>query len=334
MTDHAECNGAQILLNCLENEDVDYIFGLPGEQTVPILHEFEDADIEFVVSRHEQGAAFMADVYGRLTGKAGVCLSTLGPGATNLLTGVTDAQLDGAPVVALTSQRSQDELHKQSHQYIDVTTVFQEVTKWNETVRAPETIPEIVRKAFSVAESEKPGATHIELPEDVTMEEAAVEPLSKEGPSQSGSRPSDIEGVIDQLQAAENPIILAGNEVIRAEGAEQLTAFAEATGIPVVTTFMGKGAISARHNLSVGTIGFQEEDYSLCGLEGADTVLVVGMDYIEYDPANWNEDKDKDIVYLGSNPPEIDSYYQTEQVLTGDVARLLEQLVEAAEDVR
>lgn len=329
----SESTGAALLVECLEAEGVEYVFGLPGEQTVPIMDELQDSSIEFVVVRHEQGAAFMADVYGRLTGRPGVCLATLGPGATNLVTGVGNANLDNAPLVALTSQRDQDEQHKHSHQFIDVTEVFDGITKSTEQVRTPETIPEQVRKAFDIATTEAPGATHLEFPEDATLETADAQPLRPDETPKSGARSQDINRVLEELGAADHPIILAGNGVIRAGGSDQLQQLAETTGVPVLTTFMGKGAIDGKHELSIGTIGFNENDYSMCGLKRADTVLVVGMDYIEYHPQHWNPDRNKTLLHVSGTQPEIDSYYQVELGLVGDVDRLLEQLASRASPI-
>ena len=162
---------AELLVHCLENEGVELVFGLPGEETLEVMDALLGSRMRFIETRHEQGAAFMADVYGRLSGKAGVCLSTLGPGATNLLTGVADAYLDRAPLVAISGQVSLNRRHKESHQYIDVLSMFKPVTKWNTSIPKAEVIPEAVRKAFKIAQTEKPGATHLELPEDVAEEQ-------------------------------------------------------------------------------------------------------------------------------------------------------------------
>src|SRR2546425_5375753 len=156
---HRNVKATELIVKCLENEGVDFIFGLPGEENMDLLDALLDSPIRFVVTRHEQGAAFMADVYGRLTGKAGVCLATLGPGATNLITGVADANMDRAPLVALTAQAGRDRMHKESHQHLDIGTLFRPVTKWNTSLPTPDIIPEAFRKAFKLAQSEKPGAT-------------------------------------------------------------------------------------------------------------------------------------------------------------------------------
>src|SRR5258705_13829789 len=176
--------GSDLLLRCLENEGVQWIFGVPGEETLDVLNSLVDSRIQFIAARHEQGAAFMADVHGRLTGKAGVCLSTLGPGATNLLTGVADAYLDRAPLVAITGQVSTERFHKESHQYLDLISLYRPVVKWNAQLLRSQVVPEAVRKAFKVAKTEKPGATHLDFPEDVAEAEApsGLEPLIPQQP--------------------------------------------------------------------------------------------------------------------------------------------------------
>jgi acetolactate synthase-1/2/3 large subunit len=174
-------NTAELLVQCLENEGVEYIFGLPGEENLQLLQALKRSSIQFITTRHEQGAAFMADVYGRLTGKAGVCLSTLGPGATNLMTGVADATFDRAPLVAITGQVGTDRMHIESHQYLDLVSMFSPVTKWNAQIVRPSITPEIVRKAFKLAQSEKPGAVHIDLPENIAeMEVAGAIPAKRQ----------------------------------------------------------------------------------------------------------------------------------------------------------
>ena len=167
---------SDLLVKCLETEGVTHIFGIPGEENADVMMSLIESDIDFVLCRHEQAAAFMADVYGRLTGKAGVCLGTLGPGATNLVTGVADANMDRAPLVCLIGQAGTQRLHKESHQNMDSVSMFRPITKWAQTVHQPDNIPEIVRKAFKVAEAEKPGAVLIELPEDIAEHEAAGAP--------------------------------------------------------------------------------------------------------------------------------------------------------------
>src|SRR5207237_5277962 len=170
---------SDLFVECLEAEGVKHVFGIPGEETLDLNESLAESSIEFVPVRHEQGGAYMADMYGRLTGRAGVCLGTLGPGATNLVTAVADAFLDRAPLVALTGQTDLERMHKESHQYIDLVEVMRPITKWNARVTSAEIVPEVVRKAFKVAESEKPGATHLELPEDVMAMDLDAAPLPR-----------------------------------------------------------------------------------------------------------------------------------------------------------
>src|SRR5216683_7921336 len=170
---------SDVFVDCLEAEGVEYVFGIPGEETLDFNESLSRSSVSFVPVRHEQGGAYIADVYGRLTGRAGVCLGTLGPGATNLVTAVADAFLDRAPLVALTGQSDLERMHKESHQYLDIVSLMQPITKWNARVSDPNIIPEVIRKAFKVAEEEKPGATHVELPEDVMGAEVAGAPLPR-----------------------------------------------------------------------------------------------------------------------------------------------------------
>ena len=251
----------ELIVQCLENEGVEYIFGVPGEENMDLLDALLGSSIRFVMTRHEQGAAFMADVYGRLTGKAGVCLATLGPGATNLITGVADANMDRAPVVALTGQADQDRMHKESHQHLDIVTLFRPVTKWNTSLPIPDIIPEAFRKAFKLAQSEKPGATHIEIPEDVARMETDGQPLLVQWLHPGGAAPEQIEKAARIISKAAHPIVLAGNGVIRGRASEALVRFAEKLNIPVATTFMAKGVIPDTHPLALGAIGLQTPDY-------------------------------------------------------------------------
>src|SRR5919201_3885251 len=206
-------NAAELLVRCLENEGVRYVFGLPGEEILDLLEALSRSpSINFVVTRHEQGAAFMADVYGRLSTYPGVCLATLGPGATNLITGVADANLDRAPLVAITGQTGLERVYKESHQYIDVVQMLRPVTKWNARVERPDTLPEMVRKAFRLARLEKPGATHLELPEDVAAMPAppGAHPMPVRRTTYPHARPDTLEHAAELICAAQRPLVLAG----------------------------------------------------------------------------------------------------------------------------
>lgn len=321
---------SDLFVRCLENEEVRFIFGLPGEENMDLLESLRSSSIQFVTTRHEQGAAFMADVYGRLTGRAGVCLSTLGPGATNLVTGIADANLDRAPLVAITGQTSLERTHKESHQFIDIVENFHPITKWNARIEKPEVIPEIVRKAFKIAQSEKPGSCHIEVPEDVAAHETAeASPLPY--PKQvtiSGPDASAIRRAVSLIKESRYPIILAGNGVIRGHAASALQKFAEKTRIPVAHTFMGKGVIPYENDLSLLSIGLQAHDYVNCGFDKADLVIAVGYDLVEYSPRFWNPKRDKVIVHVDFTPSEVDAHYLPAIELVGDIRKILEHLEE------
>jgi len=326
-------NTAEALAACLVNEGVKRVFTLPGEEIMDLMEAMLDAGIELVVTRHEQGAAFMADVTGRLTGEAGVCMATLGPGATNLVTGVADADSDRAPLVAITGQASLDRTHKESHQYLDLVSLFEPITKWNMQVKRPVTIAEAVRNAFRTAEQERPGATHLDVPEDVALEAVpeGIAPLDPTDPKAHVARRSQIDAAVALLKTAKHPLILAGNGVIRGHSHDYLRRFAEALNIPVAKTFMGKGSISYDHPLSIGTLGLQARDHINCGFEIADVVICVGYDLIEYSPSNWNPDKRIRILHVDRTPAEVDAHYMPAQEVTGDCRVALSQIMEEME---
>src|SRR5665811_2261055 len=214
---------AELFVRCLENEGVTTVYGIPGEENLDVMDALVDSSIEFVTTRHEQGAAFMADVRGRLTGAAGVCLSTLGPGATNLVTGVADANMDGAPVVAIAGQAATTRLHKESHQVLDLQTLFSPITKYSAQIRSPHIVAEVVRKAFKVAQAEKPGVRFLEFPEDVAaMDVGDKTPLRRQAAAAPLAAPRKIEQAAELISKAKAPIIMAGNGVVRAGASFQL----------------------------------------------------------------------------------------------------------------
>lgn len=324
---------ADLFVRCLENEGVKYVFGLPGEENLDILEALRKSKIEFIVTRHEQGAAFMADVYGRLTGRAGVCLATLGPGATNLFTGVADANMDRAPLVAITGQADIRREHKESHQYIDVVNAFKPITKWNARVPHEDTIPEIVRKAFRLAEIEKRGATHIEISEAIAGRDLTPEIEKKTQPLKAGPAPmiqaskKSYEKAVELIKNGKRVILLAGNGIIRGKASKELVKFCEKNKISVANTFMAKGAMPARHDLFIATIGLQAKDFVMCGFDQADLIITVGYDLMEYSPKFWNS-PEKHIVHIDSQPAEVDKHYEPNVELIGDIATTLKELTE------
>jgi acetolactate synthase-1/2/3 large subunit len=325
---------ADLLVACLEAEGCEYVFSVPGEETMDVLESLSHTKaIRHVTTRHEQGAAFMADVYGRLTGHAAVAMATLGPGATNLLTGIADAYLDRAPVVAITGQASSEKLHKEAHQVVDVVDMFKPVTKWNARIERTEVIPEVVRKAFRVAMLAKPGPTHVELPENVAG--AVLDPEDRIRPLTPGKayfpEPSHaaIAHAARLINDSERPIVLVGNGVLRRNASGALRAFAKGLHVPVAATFMGKGAVDDRSHLSLMAVGLQARDHVLTGFDRADLVIAVGYDLVEYAPAHWNPDGSKRIVHIDTQPAEVDADYQPEIELIGDIGGALEELLAA-----
>ncbi len=317
---------SDVFVQCLEAEGVQYVFGIPGEETLDLNESLADSSVRFVPVRHEQGGAYMADAYGRLTGRAGVCLGTLGPGATNLVTAVADAFLDRAPLVALTGQSDLERMHKESHQYIDLIGILRPVVKWNARVSSPEIVPEVVRKAFKVAESEKPGSTHLELPEDVMSRPLDAKPLPPHAPVQPEPGTRELQRATEIIMAAENPVILAGNGAIRTHASRALRAFVHTTGIPVAETFMAKGLIDYEDLHALGTVGLQSRDYEMAGFDDADVVIAVGYDLVEHKPENWNPKQNKQIVVIDTVTAEIDEFYMPAVELVGDIASVLARL--------
>jgi len=314
---------AQLLVRCLENEGVEYIFGLPGEENIDVMDALLDSSIKFVTTHHEQGAAFMADVYGRLTGRAGVCLSTLGPGATNLITGVADANMDRAPVVAIAGQGATTRMHKESHQILDLVHLFQPITKYATQIREAQIVPEIVRKAFKVAQTEKPGAAFIDFPENIAAMEVQGKPIGVQTAYTSTTPDAKIEQAARIVSAAKWPVILAGNGVIRQGAADSLVSFAEVLRIPVANTFMAKGVMPFSNELSLGTIGLKAHDLPWFAFERADVVICVGYDMVEYHPDMWNPGQDKTIVHIDALPAEVDAHYIVAVGALGDIGSTL-----------
>jgi len=322
---------AELFLRCLENEGVEYIFGIPGEENLDVMDALLDSPIKFITVRHEQGAAFMADVYGRLTGKAGVCLATLGPGATNLVTGVADANLDHAPLVAIAGQAATTRLHKESHQVLDLHTLFQTITKYSARILEPEVIPEVVRKAFKLSQTEKTGATFIEFPENIAamdVDEDLLPPLQPPDPEPPAEK---VEQAARLISEAKHPIILAGNGVVRSGAWEQLIDFAEHLNIPVANTFMAKGVLPFRHPCALGSAGLQAKDYISCGFDRADVIICVGYDLVEYHPYLWHPTRDRTLIHIDRSPAEVDAHYSVEVGVVGDIKHSLPRIAERAE---
>ncbi|MEC7463383.1 MAG: acetolactate synthase large subunit [Pseudomonadota bacterium] len=322
---------SELFVRCLEQEGVERIFGVPGEENADVMISLNDSKIDFVLCRHEQAAAFAADAYGRLTGKAGVCLATLGPGATNLVTGLADANMDRAPVVAIIGQGSTKRLHKESHQNMDSVAMMRPISKWSQSILSADNITEVVRKAFKVAVAEKPGVTVIELPEDLAKLDVKDKPLAPVKVRRPAADHKAIAQAVELIGHASNPIILAGNGAIRKRAAAQLSRLAQKTGIGVVNTFMGKGAVSMNDEHCLYTMGLGSGDYNNLAFDDADLVISCGYDLVEYSPSAWNRKNQdaKKIIHIDFWEAEVDKDYQPDVEVVGDLADALWQLNEA-----
>ena len=315
---------SDLFVKCLEEEGVEFIFGVPGEENADFMMSLESSDkIRFILCRHEQGAAFMAEAYGRLTGHVAGCLGTLGPGATNLITGVADGNMDRAPMLVLTGQGASTRLHKESHQIMDVVSMYRPVTKWAQQIHHPNNIPEVVRKAVRTATVEKPGATLVELPEDIAKMDATSEPLAPKRLRRAVADDVIVDRAFELIRNAKRPIILAGNGCIRRRASKQLRLFCEKTGIGAISTFMAKGCVDMDAEYCLYTIGLGAKDLVACALDASDLVITLGYDMVEYHPHLWNPGQDKTVLHMDFLPAEIDDYYRPTVEVVGDLAHTL-----------
>ncbi|MEQ8318336.1 MAG: acetolactate synthase large subunit [Phycisphaerales bacterium] len=324
---------SDLFVRCLEEEAIPFVIGVPGEENADMMMSLEDSSIDVHITRHEQGAVFAAAAYGKLTGQPAGCIGTLGPGATNMVTGVADANMDHAPVLAISGQGSTDRLHKESHQIMDVVAMFDPVTKWATTIRTAESIPEVIRKSIRLARGEKPGAVLVELPEDIAKRKTDAKPLTPRRYRRPTPNADTIQAAAELLATADRPMVLTGNGGIRTRASAELRSLAEAFGFPVVSTFMGKGAVSMDSEHCLFTVGIQQRDEIAQELIEADVVLAIGYDLVEYPPGNWVGNKTR-IIHLDFLPAEIDASYHPEVELVGDVAAGLVQLRQLLEGKR
>ena len=331
MTDHSR-TVARAIVESLENEEVEVVFGLPGEENLHMIDALADSSIRFVTTRDERGAAFMADTYGALTGKPGVCLATLGPGAINLMLGVANAQLDSHPLVAITAQAGLERIYKESHQFVDLVSLFRPITKWGDMVTVRVAAPEMVRKAFKRATTERPGATFIVLPEDVAERLTDAPVLRVNTPVDPAPDDGQVHRAAHVLAGAKHPVVLAGPGVARDGATEALVRFSEALNIPVATTFLGKGVFPDNHPNALGTIGFMVKDYANFGFDRADVVVAVGYDLVEYSPARWNPLLDKQIVHVHRSVAEVDANYTLAVGVVGSISESLEALAASSSE--
>jgi acetolactate synthase I/II/III large subunit len=325
---------SDLFIRSLEAEGVEYIFGIPGEETSDLIMSLLDSKIKFVLVRHEQAAAFMADMYGRQTQKVGVCLSTLGPGATNLTTGVANANMDRSPILVITGQTDTDFLHKESHQNMDAVAMFKPITKWRWSIRNADSIPEIVRRAFKIALEEKAGAVHLELPQDIAKMESDIKPIKTQQVFRSRPNEELIEKAAKLILESKTPILLVGNGCIRGSASLYVRKFVEKTGICSMNTFMAKGVISDKSDRHLHTIGIREADHASIAMREADLVIAIGYDLVEYSPKHWNGSLDKKIIHIDFTPAESDTYYPPTIEIAADIEYTMYAILEEIERIR
>lgn len=318
---------SDLFLKCLQEQGVEAIFGVPGEENADIMISLLDSPIEFITCRHEQSAAFMADMYGRLTGKPGVCLATLGPGATNLLTGVANANMDHAPLVAIVGQADTNRLHKESHQNMNSVAMYEPVTKWTTTIREASVIPEVIHKAFKIAETPKAGAVMLELPEDIAKHDVDVQPIkNKEHEMLTSVHADQLKELLKMLENAKAPLLLAGYGASFRECHEEIKNFIGKTNIYGASTFMGKGAIDARADESLYCVGLGMKDIALEAFDQSDLVITLGYGMVEWHPDHWNGNNNKKIIHISAAPAEVDKNYIPDIELVGDIKDILKQI--------
>ncbi|WP_245645402.1 acetolactate synthase large subunit [Pseudonocardia acaciae] len=323
---------AELIVACLEAEGVEYVFGIPGEENIQLVDALNRSKIRYLLTRHEQAASFMAEIYGRLTGRAGVCSATLGPGAINLQLGVADATTNSTPLVALSAQVGLDRIYKESHQVVDLVGLFRPITKWSELVPTPAAVPEMVRRAFKTAQTERPGATYLAVPQDVESAVAAPDsaplPINRVRPEEPS--PAQLRRAAEILAAARSPIVLAGHGAARDDAGAALVALAERWDVPVATTFHGKGVFPDDHANALGAVGFMRHDYANFGFDAADVIVAVGYELQEFDPEKINPKRDKKIIHVHRFAAEVDDHYPVAVGIEGDISRSLAALGEAA----
>jgi acetolactate synthase-1/2/3 large subunit len=322
---------AELIVECLENEGVTHVFGIPGEENIRLVEAISRSSIRYVLTRHEQGASFMAETYGRLAGRAGVCSATLGPGAINLLLGTADATTNSTPLIALSAQVGMYRSFKESHQGVDLVSMFAPVSKWSALVATPGAVPEMIRKAFKLAQSERPGAVYLAIPEDIeeTAAPGGLAPLRVNVPRPDEPSRGQIERAAALLRDARAPVVLAGHGAARAGAGAALRRFAETLGVPVATTFHGKGVFPDDHPLALGAVGFMRHDYVNFGFDRADLIVAVGYELQEFDPVRVNPRGDTKIIHLHRFPAEVDAHYDVAVGLHSEIGHSLDALADA-----
>lgn len=318
---------SDLLVKVLENEGVQFIFGIPGEENLDFLNSLKNSKIKLILTRHEQAAGFMAATYGRLTGKPGVCLSTLGPGATNFVTSAAYAQLGGMPMVMITGQKPIKKSKQGKFQVVDVVDMMRPLTKYTHRVVNGNNIPSVVREAFRIAEEERPGAVHIELPEDIASEETDFRFFDIHPSPKPIADEENIRQASELICESKEPLLLIGAGANREMTSDSLTRFVEKTGIYFFNTQMGKGVIDERHPLFLGTAALSADDFVHRAIERADLIINVGHDVVEKPPFFMLKGKAK-VIHINFFPAEVDDVYFPQLEVIGDIAVSINRLTE------
>ncbi|ORA16033.1 acetolactate synthase large subunit [Mycobacterium arosiense] len=322
---------AELIVKCLENEGVSVVFGVPGEENIRLVQALASSTIRYVLTRHEQAASFMAEMYGRVTGRAAVVSATLGPGAINMQLGVADATTNSTPLVAISAQVGHDREFKESHQYVDLVSMFAPITRWSAGIPTARAIPEMIRKAFKVSEAERPAAVYLAVPEHIDADDTDYDlgPLPRNVVRADAPAPRQVARAVDVLRNAKRPVVLAGHGAARADATKALVRFSEEFGIQVANTFHGKGVMPDDHPNSIGTLGFMRHDYVNFGFDNADAVIAVGYELQEFDPVRINPQADKKIIHIHRFPAEVDAHYSVDVGIIGDISDSLNALTDA-----
>jgi acetolactate synthase-1/2/3 large subunit len=324
-------NGAELFVAALENEGVQQIFGVPGEENLDFVEALRRSSIELVVTRHEQAAAFMAATHGRLTGRAGVCLSTLGPGALNLTTGAAYALLGAMPMIMITGQKGILSRKQAAFQVVDIVSTMRPLTKMAHQLVSPATIPSIVREAFRMAQEERPGPVHLELPEDIAGEPApGISPVPVHPIGQPLASPAALERAAGLILKAERPLVMLGAAANRPQLAEGLSSFVKRLQIPFFNTQMGKGAVSGSSELYIGTAALSERDYVHWAIDRADLIVAIGHDTVEKPPFLMGP-RGPIVLHVGYLPAMVEEVYFPQAELVGDVGPSLALLADRLE---
>lgn len=318
---------SDLFVQCLEAEGVEYIFGIPGEENLDLLNSLKDSRIKLIITRHEQAAGFMAATYGRLTGKAGVCLSTLGPGATKFVTAAAYAQLGAMPMVMITGQKPIKRSKQGQFQIIDVVDMMRPITKYARQIVGADNIPSKVREAFRRAEEERPGAALLELPEDVAAEQTNALPFTASMSRRPVVEEKAVTKALEFLQKAKRPLLLIGAAANRKLTARMLRLFVEKQGIPFISTQMGKGVVDESHPLCIGNAALSDGDFLHQAIKKADLIINVGHDVVEKPPF-FMQGNNLNVIHINFNSAEVDPVYFPQTEMVGDIAHSIWQLNE------